>query len=213
TFLTSAARSEASHTHFKCYGVEYPSLGIPDWVPQLLEAGTWLCGIIMLGYVVRWSLQNRRILPPIVLLPAAAQSVWFVIGVGLPGFVEFVPFFHSLQYLLIAWSMQLQEKLDETGIEPSKRFVLAESARWGLGNIAGGVGLFWALPHSVAAVGYPMELAMPVVLATVQIHHFFVDGVIWKLKNPKVGSPLLVNIHDLLGTAPEPMPPAVSRAA
>ena len=42
------------------------------------------------------------------------------------------------------------------------------------------------------------------VLSAVQIHHFLVDGVIWKLKSPKVSSPLLVNIDDMLRPAPKP---------
>jgi hypothetical protein len=29
---------------------------------------------------------------------------------------------------------------------------------------------------------------LPVVMAGVQIHHFFVDGVIWKIRNPRIGT-------------------------
>jgi hypothetical protein len=42
-----------------------------------------------------------------------------------------------------------------------------------------------------------------VILCGVQIHHFFVDGVIWKLKKKSVASPLMVNIEDLVGRAPQ----------
>ena len=64
--------------------------------------------------------------------------------------------------------------------------------------------LFYILPQLAAAAGSPIRFAEPVILSAVQIHHFFVDGVIWKLKNPKVSSPLLVNIADLLRPAPQP---------
>ena len=47
------------------------------------------------------------------LLPAATQFVWFGLGQRLPSFAEFIPAFHSVQYLLVAWSVQLKERLDE----------------------------------------------------------------------------------------------------
>jgi hypothetical protein len=43
-----------------------------------------------------------------------------------------------------------------------------------------------------------LPFATGVVITGVQIHHFFVDGVIWKLKNKSVASPLMVNLADLL---------------
>jgi len=76
----------------------------------------YLSGVLLLLLVARWCVQNKRMLPPIVLLPALTQFVWFVLGAEYAAFNRFVPFFHSLQYLLIAWSMQLKEKLDREHI-------------------------------------------------------------------------------------------------
>jgi hypothetical protein len=54
-------------------------------------------------------------------------------------------------------------------------------------NIAIGALLFWVLPRAVHHLGgVPMGFTVPVLGAAVQIHHFFVDGVIWKLRNPRV---------------------------
>jgi hypothetical protein len=47
-----------------------------------------------------------------------------------------------------------------------------------------------------------------VILSAVQIHHFFVDGVIWKLKSPAVSSPLMVNLNELVGTSSRASAPA-----
>jgi hypothetical protein len=208
TFLVQVAASEAGRGVSQYYSVSVPLLGLPIWVVQILGVWMWACAAAVLFFAVRWSLRKRRPLPAIVLLPAVTQFVWFVLGAKVPSFNEFVPFFHSLQYLLIAWIMQLKEKLDSQELEPSRRFVLSESARWGLVNFAGGVALFWLLPQIGAWAGFTLPFASAVLLATVQIHHFFVDGVIWKLKNPRVSSPLLVNLRDLV--AP---PPAGARRA
>ena len=44
----------------------------------------------------------------------------------------------------------------------------------------------------MASFGIPLDLSVAVIIAGVQIHHFFVDGVIWKLRNPRVANPLTV---------------------
>jgi hypothetical protein len=43
---------------------------------------------------------------------------------------------------------------------------------------------------------------MGVIVTAIQIHHFFADGVIWKLKRKTVASPLMINLDDLIHPAP-----------
>jgi hypothetical protein len=147
--------------------------------------------------------ERRRLIPPIVLLPALTQYVWFVAGASLLSFTVFVPALHSLQYLLIAWSMQLREKLDRGRITPSPRYVASESLRFGLINFLGGAALFYALPQLMAELAaVNLYAATGIVIAGVQIHHFFVDGVIWKLKSKAVSSPLMGSFSELVRPAP-----------
>jgi hypothetical protein len=204
TYIYQTSLFESQPSGYSYYNVSVTPLGLPAWAPTVAQVWMYLSGAAFLVFVGAWCLKHRRLLPPIVLLPALTQFIWFVPGSNIASFNEFVPMFHSLQYLLIAWSMQLKEKMDERGIAPSGGYVGSESARWGVINIAGGVMLFYILPRLAASAGFPLGFAEPVILSAVQIHHFFVDGVIWKLKNPKVSSPLLVNIADILRPAPLP---------
>ncbi len=211
TFLYSIARSEVGCKEWppnSYFGVTIPVLHLPLWVATVAGMGLILCAAALVVLVVRWSVLNRRIFPLIVLLPAAAQFVWFLLGWRVPGFNEFVPFFHGTQYLLIAWAMQLKEKMDLGQVLPSSRYVALETGRWGMTIFLLGAFLFWVLPRVAASAGHPLSLAEPVVIAAVQIHHFFVDGVIWKLRNPKIGSALLVNIDDLRGSRAGLLQPA-----
>src|SRR5262249_3785505 len=111
------------------------------------------------------------------------------------------PFFHSLQYLLVAWSVQLKEKMDVTGAAPSWRYVLGETGRWVALIVAGGVLLFFVLPRLLSLAGVELAFATGLFLCCVQTHHCFVGGVIWKPKNKRVAAPLMVNIDDLLAPA------------
>lgn len=198
TFLVQTALTHTGQRPGNFYSVSYPVLGLPLWVASTLRVWMWVCGAAYLFFVVRWCVRNRRVLPPIVLLPAAAQFVWFVIGWRVPAFNEFVPFFHALQYMLIAWMMQLGERAAVTMPEKPKRFMVSESARWIILNVIGGAFLFWLLPRLGARAGFELPFATAVILSAVQIHHFFVDGVIWKLKNPRVSSPLMSSVDELL---------------
>jgi hypothetical protein len=203
TFLTATARGEADLRGNEFYGIHYPGLGLPPVVITGLEVWMYAMAALFLVLAARWSWQNGRLLAPVVMLPAVTQYVWFVLGPSSQAFYIFVPFFHSLQYMLIAWSMQLKEKMDQRQIAPSPRYVVVESLRWGILNLAGGALLFFVFPHVVSSLsGRDLFFTTGVVISAVQIHHFFVDGVIWKLKRKTVASPLMVNIDDLLGRAP-----------
>jgi len=204
SYIYTTGKSQVGSGNTNYFSVQLPRLGLPEWFPQAAMIGMCAFGALFLVLVARWCLTERRMIPPIVLLPAVTQFVWFVPGSSIPNFYEFVPMFHSLQYMLIAWSMQLKERTDLEGGPTYRGFFLGESARWYVINVSGGIILFWVLPRMATWGGWPMGFAEPVILSAVQIHHFFVDGVIWKLKNPKVGSPLLVNIPDLIRSAPAP---------
>src|SRR5262249_40302889 len=183
TFLAGTVRAETSTAETTFWGITDRGMGLPGWLETAATAWLWLTAAAFIVVVLHWSWQNRRPLPLIVLLPAVTQYVWFVEGAKVPAFAEFVPFFHSLQYLLIAWSVQLKEKMDQQQIRPSPRYVLGESLRWGGINFLGGALLFFGLPHLLAQAGVGLAFATGVVICGVQIHHFFVDGVIWKLRN------------------------------
>jgi hypothetical protein len=204
SFATQTARFEVNPAGATYYGISYPGLGLPAWTVTALSTAMYVGGAVFLVLALRWCLRERRWLAPVVLLPAATQYVWFIPGNGWASFQEFVPFFHSLQYLLIAWSVQLKEKMDKDHIAPGVNYVARESIRWGVLNVIGGAILFFMLPRLLSETGVELLFATGVVLAGVQLHHFFVDGVIWKLRRTTPTSPLMVNLADMLGPKPAP---------
>jgi hypothetical protein len=213
TFVHQTIGGEVNPDGGEFFGIKYPGLGLPMWLMDVSRGVMWVGGIVFLLFVVQWSIRNKRILPPIVLLPAVTQYVWFVQSADSNwlSFREFVPFFHSLQYMLIAWAMQLKEKMDLKHITPSVRYVGFETIRWWTLNFILGVCLFWLLPRLIAMTPLladygdatkTLAFSTGIIVTAIQIHHFFVDGVIWKLKRKTVASPLMVNLEDLIHPAP-----------
>jgi hypothetical protein len=202
TYFLSTIRAETSREGYNFYGVHYPSMQIPQWIANIAEYAMWAAIIAFIAMIIYWSYRNRKMLPLIVVLPAATQYLWFVQSVYMPSFQEFVPMLHSLQYILIAWGIQLSEKMEVRHIEPSKKYVATETTRWFVINFIGGIALFYMLPNVGVALGYTSLFSIAIIYAAIQIHHFFVDGVIWKLKNKTVSHPLMMTFEEL--TEPRP---------
>ena len=179
-----------------------PSFGVPQWLPSLLTVAMYSCGAGALAFVAAHCIRSRRLAPLLSLVPALSQFVWFVPGASVTGFREFVPAFHSLQYLLVAWSMHLHETFARGGRRPGSAFVVSQTAKWAVAVGAGGALLLWGLRDPPGWLGADPLVAFGVVAAGVQVHHFLVDGVIWKLKSPATASPLMMNLSDLLDATP-----------
>jgi hypothetical protein len=101
------------------YGMSIPVFPLPGWVDAATQAVMWIGALVLSGFVLVWCLAQKRLMPPIVLLPSVTHFVWFVPGASLKSFWIVIPFFHSLQYLLIALVMQLRVRMDVEGGEYS----------------------------------------------------------------------------------------------
>ena len=202
SFLAPMLRAESLSQPTRYYDVAMPVLGLPPGLYALIANAMIAMALLGIILLLRAAWQQEKRVPLLMLVPVAAQFCWFMPGSYYEGFREFVPAYHSLQYLFIAWFMNLREKQVARGITPSVRYVTRQSLFWLALNIAGGIVLFWVLPNYAQYLGFsatPYQ-TWGIVIAAVQVHHFFVDGVIWKLKNPQVGQPLMASLHDMSGS-------------
>jgi hypothetical protein len=204
TFLMRSLGGEVNVQGTTYYGVQVPGLGVPRGIATAFTVWTYATGAVLLAILAAQAWRTRKLPPFFYVLPPVTQYVWFVVAGAKPGYSELVPFFHGVQYLVIAWAVQIQEKVDGRPARPTLRSVAGDTMKWYALNLAGGAALFYALPHLVARAGMTLSLATAVVLTAIQIHHFFVDGVIWKLRTKSVVSPLLVNIPQLLSESAGP---------
>jgi hypothetical protein len=200
TFFYTLALTESHLGTDTYYDIAIPTFGIPDWTPQVVAPWMWGSLALFLCSFVHKCYAHGKLFPLIILVPSIAQLFWFIIGSRLAGYYEFVPFFHSLQYLLVASSMKMVEQSERA---PGKSQVMRSMIGWGAGILLLGVALFWLFPRVLESwIGVPMYLALGVSAAAVQLHHFFVDGVIWKLKRKTVSHPLMLNARRVFRSLP-----------
>ena len=125
-----------------------------------------------------------------------ALYLWLAAFYTDPIFAIFIPAFHSLQYLLFTWRYQLNKVSSETGATTStaslSRPVVVRFAKFVVSGIALGWLGFVVLPFVFHASLTPdPALFGPTVFVFIfvmwiNIHHYFIDNVIWRRDNEDV---------------------------
>lgn len=182
-FLTQYAQTEMALSTGFLYAAAYPQFPLPTWAPLAFRSMTYAS---LLWAALELLPEMRRLprFPWILLLPIVTHYVWFVYGSDDISFQLFIPFFHALQYLLLAWAIEMG----------SARRPLARTLLWFSLNAAFGAFLFLGIPHLLSLRGWNFEYALLILAAGISLHHYFVDGVIWKLRREPEESPLFRNV-------------------
>lgn len=163
-----------------------PLLGAAYDLVSLLTAVAIVSGVA--GFVLHRG-RTGKFPPPRALIPWVAIFVWYAAMARDPRAIFWVQIAHAIQYL----SFPIRVEINRTapGKVPAHMAVylvllLGVSvlmARWIPGR-AMDVVADWLGKR-------PGELAALSVLAFLNIHHYFTDGVMWKLRNPAVRKDLL----------------------
>jgi len=176
-------------------GVVYTTIAHGPWLEQATLAVFALSGVALLGALVRHVRRHRR-LPPLAPLTGFLVTVWlWTIWSSVdPLMVYLIPALHSVQYLYFVWLIRRNEARSQEGPPAFGR-----PARVQLGILfASALALGWLLFHGapdfldgvvfVRPTGVASDLgATPffaALFAFVNIHHYFMDHVIWRRENP-----------------------------
>jgi hypothetical protein len=176
-------------------GVVYTTIAHPRGLEHVTHVVFVATGVVLLCVmVVKWRRERR--LPILTPLTALLSSVWAwsVYSSIDPLVVYAIPALHSIQYLYFVWLLKGSEAREREGPPWFQR-----SARVRIGLLAGSaLALGWVLFH-VAPSAFD-EFLVPkrsrftalgptpyfaAIFAVVNIHHFFMDSVIWRRDNQK----------------------------
>ncbi|GAF94319.1 unnamed protein product [marine sediment metagenome] len=145
---------------------------------NLAEAIKWLsfAAPVLLYYIVAKSKSGP--MPLISIMAVATNAIWFAVLNSTEAFF-WATVFHGIQYLAIVIVFHVRDKL----AEPDNRRGVAYHVIWFYTVcLAIGYALFNCLPLGYNFAGFPPVESVWIVLAAVNLHHFIVDGYIWRLK-------------------------------
>ncbi len=144
-------------------------------------------------------IRRRRMLPPArVFLPWLTIYGWYVLLRRDASTIVVVQAAHALQYLIFPL------RIEETRRAPKSRSVSPwRAARWIAGLVAiafaafAGIPTLFDLGYQEAGGGGEHALAFVGVLTSfVNIHHYFIDGSLYKLRNPAVRRDLFAHLGE-----------------
>lgn len=178
------------------FGVQYVLVGVP---PDLMK----LCyvAVAATGLWAGWKILNRyfqegRLPSTAGLVSYLTLYVWYLPFVGHRHFFYVIPFFHSLQYLLFVFALKKNQWAEQvTGDEVSrrKRGLMHWTGYFGA-SFAVGMLVFLIVPNHLdgrmaqwnpeAADIWGATIFMALFQLFINVHHYFIDNVIWKKDNP-----------------------------
>jgi len=181
--------------HF--FALTIKSLELPSWFLPISYLVMGLGSLFVIISLGRWWKRSLCGFPWLAIVPLMTQLSWSFVQ-PVPGFELFIPLFHSVQYLFVAGFMHLAEESPSRINERNPKWCVWEILRWVRQNLVGGAILFWGVPTLSSLMGFRYDLAKPIIWTAINLHHFIVDGIIWKMRKPSVNTPLSLTLSQLL---------------
>ena len=179
-------------------GVIYAALAHPRWLERICALSFALSALVLAAVLLRkW--QRERRLPPLAPLTGLLVSIWAwsVYSSADPLLLYMIPALHSVQYLYFVW---LLSKNQARAAEQARLFGPPARQRMLL-LAAGALALGWLLFHGAPELLDGARLSahrrahetlgelgatpyFAVLFVFVNVHHYFMDNVIWRRENP-----------------------------
>jgi hypothetical protein len=189
------ARANATQGDFDYSGIRYGSLALPRWVVPATNLGIVFGAAAAVAILARLWRTNDRVPPALMVVPIAAMFAWWLPAAYNPTFFVLVPMFHSLQYLPFAAKVEHGRVAARvSGSHRVRRRLLLTGAA-----IAVAGWLAFEIGPNVAdtAAGSSRSLGLlyftAMIPVAINIHHYFIDHVIWRSDEPEVFSHLVAH--------------------
>lgn len=177
------------------YGIGYRTFAIPDWARDLNFALLGISIAVVAGVVLRKWTKTGKLPGPASMVSFAAIYIWYLPSLYHAHFWYMIPFFHSLQYMLFVATIKKNqyaaEAKEASGGNLERERIAFLKKYLGFGAVIGATALLtfklipnWldrAAPYDQKLFG--AELGMFCFITFINIHHYFIDNVIWRRDN------------------------------
>jgi hypothetical protein len=182
----NVAGAQNNFSQFKYYSFDLPDILVP--ITSFIVAA----GILLVAYDVFWKNYKERGETPSVnmVVPFVALYVWWLpITRQYEFYFLLTPFFHSLQYLAFVYKME-DTRLRGLRHPEIRGTVLAFAI------VLAGWLAFEFVPNEVDTVlgtfnAWQMFFFFTAAMLFINIHHYFIDNVLWRFKDPEIRKYLL----------------------
>lgn len=180
--LSIAYSNQAVSTYFY-HNVPYKSFLLPKWFMNCCHLGVGIFALLFFIETLRSVYFKKNKIPPtIVFVPFVAIQIWFLPLLDILDYGLFIPFFHSLQYLLFVFALKINQYQffkeaphDFQRVNPAYFFLSAAIIGGVVMEIVPRIFDLWITVKST-----DFDLMIVGVSIFINIHHYFIDHIIWK---------------------------------
>ena len=189
-------------TQRQFWGLDYYTFAVPPWlitIAMSIAAASSAATAVM--FINRWRKHGGALPYNGVVAYVVSLYAWILFVTLNPLWLLVVPALHSLQYLAVVWRYQTNVERDRTDavekLEPKVLSTLGPVYRLRVlafiifGALLGALG-FWLVPMALTAlVPYNQavlgsSLFLFIAWIFINVHHYFLDNVMWRRGNPEV---------------------------
>lgn len=141
--------------------------------------------VFLLPVSLFWQLQRvrRRQVPAICLLLQVTNGMWWIASDYLDAW-WWAAMFHSIQYLIVVVAHHVKEQMERPDRRgPLHRPIVYASGFYGVSLVLAAF-LFFVVPLGYTVFGFGATQAFVVMTSMINLHHFVVDGFIWRTRRP-----------------------------
>lgn len=183
-WIAAWLRTNGLPSHRSFLGFPYDAVALPAFLTTVALALAACSSLAALWVVVQ---QRRRAgtLPWLGLFGYAASLYPWLFFIS-PRVLLWIPAFHALQYYAVVWRMRANRERAASS-DPDQQ--LAGLARFAVVALLGSTLGFWIVPRVLDAAAPVVVGAEPVSYMFffwlfLNVHHYFLDHVIWRKENP-----------------------------
>lgn len=148
---------------------------------------------------VRIYRRTGRALPLRSVAPWVAIHMWYLLVWAYPGLFLLLQIFHAMQYLAFPMRVEVNQFVERHPDKQGRK--VRHVISYYLALLVAGFVVF-GLPEFGKSFGDPSGSVSMLVAGFVNMHHYFMDGVLWKIRNPEVRRALFAHLTP--GTAKGP---------
>lgn len=193
TWWTTWLYGQMGSVPYSYYSLGLFRLDLPRPLYWISLVVTWsLAAFFWIGVIVR-NLRLNRTLPSLnFIVPWVALFIWHLPPFHHPEYFYIIALFHSLQYMPFVFKIEKARLVENPrSVGWPLRLVLIA-----IFTVVTGYLSFHYLPESLdpqlnTKTRFGMEYVLIATLAFINIHHYFIDNVLWRFKDPRVKEWLL----------------------
>jgi hypothetical protein len=165
---------------------------------RILSIGTLVAFVLGTIGIARMRARTGKLPPPRALVAWFAIFVWYAVIGRDPKAIFWIQIAHAIQYLAFPVRVEMNRKVKGLS-SPALTFTM-HMALYGVLLLAISALLTTVVPYqAMSTIGKafgeaPGKAAPILILMFINIHHYFTDGVIWKISNPEVREELFAHV-------------------